>query len=75
MSTVHRCAKDPYRNGEWFESENAWQAIATMIEVSNAVKVNNRTHYCFSQETQKRTKLVFMFTLMVHVMDFSIIVH
>lgn len=39
MDRVHKCAKDPYNNLEWLDSENPFQAIATMIEVSNATKV------------------------------------
>ena len=39
IETVHKCAKDPFNNQEWLESENPWQTIAAMIEVSNALNV------------------------------------
>jgi DNA-directed RNA polymerase len=39
MDTIHNCAKDPYKNLEWLESDNPWQALATMFEISAAVKV------------------------------------
>ena len=39
MDRVNKCAKDPYNNLEWLESDNPFQTIATMIEVSNAIKV------------------------------------
>ena len=45
IDTVHKCAKDPYRNLEWMDSENAWQTIATMFEVSNAVLSSNPETY------------------------------
>jgi DNA-directed RNA polymerase len=45
IDTVHKCAKDPYRHLDWLESENPWQAIATMIEVSNAVLSTNPQNY------------------------------
>ena len=45
MDTVHKCAKDPYKNTEWLDSENPWQSIATMIEVSNAVRSTNPEKY------------------------------
>jgi DNA-directed RNA polymerase len=40
VDTVHKCAKNPYTNTEWQQSENPWQAIATMIELSNALNVS-----------------------------------
>jgi DNA-directed RNA polymerase len=45
MDTVQRCAKDPYNNHEWMDSENAWQTIATMFEISNAINSPNPEEY------------------------------
>lgn len=45
MDTVHKCAKDPYKNLEWLDSENCWQAIATMFEISNAMLSSNPENY------------------------------
>jgi DNA-directed RNA polymerase len=45
MDQVHKCAKDPFSNLEWLESENPWQAIASMIEVSNAMKCTHPENY------------------------------
>jgi DNA-directed RNA polymerase len=39
MDTVHACARDPHKNQEWLESDNPWQALATMFEISEAMKV------------------------------------
>jgi DNA-directed RNA polymerase len=45
IDTVHRCAKDPYKNLEWLDSENCWQTIATMFEISNATLSSNPEKY------------------------------
>ncbi len=39
IDTVHKCATDPYKNHEWLESENPWQTLASMFELSAAMKV------------------------------------
>ena len=36
MDDIHKCAKDPYNNMKWLESDNPFQTLATMIEVSEA---------------------------------------
>ena len=45
MDTIHRCAADPKNNLEWLESEDPWQALACMFEVSNAVKSGDPENY------------------------------
>lgn len=45
IDTVHKCAKDPFKNTEWLDTENPWQVIATMIEVSNAYRGSNPEGY------------------------------
>lgn len=42
MDDIHKCAKDPYNNMMWLESENPFQTLATMIEVSEAVLVREK---------------------------------
>ena len=39
VDMIHKCAKDPFKNLEWLETENPWQALATMIELSYALNV------------------------------------
>jgi DNA-directed RNA polymerase len=36
MDDIHKCAKDPYNNMKWLESDNPFQTLATMMEVSEA---------------------------------------
>ncbi len=45
MDTIHKCNEDPYTNKEWLNSENPWQTIAAMTEVSNAIKSGDYTKY------------------------------
>lgn len=45
IDTVHKCAKDPYKNLEWLDTDNPWQSIAAMMEVSNAVLSSNPENY------------------------------
>ena len=45
METVHRCAVDPKNNREWLAAENPWQALASMIELSEAVKCEDPENY------------------------------
>lgn len=72
IDTVHKCAKDPFNNQElWIDTENPWQVIASMIELSNAINV--RFYYINSLEILKITKQKFIVMLMGHVMDYSII--
>lgn len=51
LDVIHKCAKDPYKNLEWLETENPWQALATMIEVSNALNVIE--HFILEQRPSK----------------------
>lgn len=47
IDTVHRCAEDPKNNLEWLDSDNPWQTLACMLEVSQAVKSPDPTkHVC-----------------------------
>jgi len=39
--TVHRCAEDPKNNMEWLDSDNPWQTLAAMFELSDALKLDN----------------------------------
>ena len=39
IDDVHKCAKDPYNNMKWLESDNPFQTLSTMIEVSEAILV------------------------------------
>jgi len=39
IDQVHRCAKDPYNNLEWVDSDNPFQTISSMIEISKAIVV------------------------------------
>lgn len=39
MDVIHQCAKDPYNNMKWLESDNPFQTLSTMIEISEAVLV------------------------------------
>lgn len=39
IDMIHKCAKDPYKNLEWLETDNPWQSLATMFELSNALNV------------------------------------
>ena len=34
METVHKCAEDPKNNLEWLQSDNPWQTLGSMIELS-----------------------------------------
>lgn len=45
IDSIYKCANDPYNNTEWLEAENPWQTIASMIEVSNALKSSNPENY------------------------------
>lgn len=38
MDEVHKCAEDPRNNTFWLESENPWQALGVMFELSEAMK-------------------------------------
>jgi len=40
IDRVHKCAKDPYNNLEWLDSDNPFQTLASMLEVSKAIQVN-----------------------------------
>jgi len=42
IDEVHKCAKDPYNNMRWLESDNPFQTLSTMIEVSNAILVRKK---------------------------------
>ena len=41
IDVVHKCAEDPRNSLEWIQSENPWQTLAVMKEVSQAQKSNN----------------------------------
>jgi hypothetical protein len=70
LDVIHKCAKDPYKNLEWLETENPWQSLATMIELSNALNVIKSFDY--RVKTLKNMKPIYMYMLMVVVMVFSI---
>lgn len=42
---IHRVAEDPTKNLEWLEGENPWQALATMFEISEAIKSGDPASY------------------------------
>lgn len=45
MEKVHRCAEDPKNNLDWLQSDNPWQTLGVMIELSNAMKNPNPEEY------------------------------
>lgn len=45
IDSVHQCAEDPRNNLEWIQSENPWQTLAVMKEVSSAMKSKNPEEY------------------------------
>ena len=45
LNTVHKCAEDPKNNLEWLQSENPWQTLACMFELSAAMKLENPEDY------------------------------
>jgi DNA-directed RNA polymerase len=45
METVHKCASDPKTNREWLDSENPWQTLSSMIELSAAIKSGDPEKY------------------------------
>jgi len=38
MDVVHKVADDPKANTDWLKSENPWQTLAVMIDLSNAMR-------------------------------------
>lgn len=45
MEKVHRCAEDPKNNLDWLQSDNPWQTLGVMIELSNAMRHPNPEEY------------------------------
>ena len=45
IDVVHRCAEDPRNSLEWIQSENPWQTLAAMRDVSAALKSGNPEDY------------------------------
>jgi DNA-directed RNA polymerase len=45
IETVHKCASDPKTNREWLDSENPWQTLSSMIELSAAIKSGDPEKY------------------------------
>jgi DNA-directed RNA polymerase len=45
MDTVHRCARDPKNELEWLQSDNPWQTLACMFELSAAMQLPDPTKY------------------------------
>ena len=45
METVHRCADDPKNNLEWLDSENPWQTLGVMFDLSAAVRSDDPESY------------------------------
>ena len=45
MEKVHRCADDPKNNLDWLQSDNPWQTLGVMIELSNAMRHPNPEEY------------------------------
>lgn len=49
IEKVHKCAEDPKNNLEWLQTDNPWQALGAMIELSNAMKCENPEEYICHQ--------------------------
>mmetsp|Transcript_23031 Transcript_23031/g.22893 ORF Transcript_23031/g.22893 Transcript_23031/m.22893 type:complete len:209 (-) Transcript_23031:525-1151(-) len=45
IDSIHRCADDPRNSLEWIQSENPWQTLAVMKEVSRAIKSGDPENY------------------------------
>lgn len=45
LDEVHKCANDPYNHVFWLESEEPWQALSVMFELSQALKSKDPTKY------------------------------
>ena len=45
METVHKCASDPKAHREWIDTENPWQTLSSMIELSQAIKSEDPSKY------------------------------
>jgi DNA-directed RNA polymerase len=45
MDTIHQCAEDPTSNLEWLQSDNPWQTLASMFELSEAMKRPDPENY------------------------------
>lgn len=45
INVIHRCAEDPRNSLEWIQSENPWQTLAVMREVSLAQKSGSPEDY------------------------------
>jgi len=45
IDVIHRCAEDPRNHLEWIQTENPWQTLAVMKEVSKAIKSGNPENY------------------------------
>jgi DNA-directed RNA polymerase len=42
---VHRCAEDPRNNLFWMDSENPWQTLGVIFELSEALKSEDPTKF------------------------------
>ena len=45
IDIVHKCALDPRNNKEWLDADNPWQALAAMMELSDALKSEKPEDY------------------------------
>lgn len=45
MDTVHRIADDPKNNLDWLQAESPWQALATIFDLSAAMRLENPAEY------------------------------
>lgn len=45
MDMIHRCADDPKNNLEWLQSDNPWQTLGAMIDLSQAIRSKNPEEY------------------------------
>lgn len=49
MDMIHRCADDPKNNLEWLKSDNPWQSLGAMIDLSRAMRHPNPEEYVSHQ--------------------------
>lgn len=45
LDDVHKCAEDPKTNQMWLKSDNPWQTLACMFELSAALKSGDPENY------------------------------
>ena len=45
MDEIHACARDPRNNLFWMDTDNPWQALAVITEISEAYQLENPEDY------------------------------